>query len=157
MTVWLKISTQGFAVWYCCHSNRPSHVRLDNREAGSQCCPYRSNSFYWLWQHVHIRKWEQKARRVKSANISVPHQHPTQTYMIDAYTKYASSAIAASSVLRSLAGALLPLAGIPMYDRLGLGWGNTLLAFLALVIGILPLYFNKYGEVIRKKYPIDLD
>ncbi|KAL1859675.1 hypothetical protein VTK73DRAFT_7512 [Phialemonium thermophilum] len=83
--------------------------------------------------------------------------HPTQTYMIDAYTKYASSAIAASSILRSLAGALLPLAGNPMYDRLGLGWGNALLAFLALGIGMLPLFFNKYGEAIRKKYAIDLD
>jgi hypothetical protein len=77
--------------------------------------------------------------------------------MIDAYTKYASSAIAASSVLRSLAGALVPLAGIPLYDRLGLGWGNTLLAFLALLMGILPIYFNRYGEAIRKKYTIDLD
>ncbi len=77
--------------------------------------------------------------------------------MIDAYPKYASSAIAASSILRSLAGALLPLAGNPLYDRLGLGWGNTLLAFLALGIGMLPLYFNKYGEGIRKRYSIELD
>lgn len=49
--------------------------------------------------------------------------------MIIAYTKYAASAIAASSVLRSIAGGLVPLAGIPLYDRLGLGWGNTLLGF----------------------------
>ncbi|KAB5539437.1 major facilitator superfamily domain-containing protein [Coniochaeta sp. 2T2.1] len=83
--------------------------------------------------------------------------HPTQTYMIDAYTKYASSAIAASSVLRSLTGALLPLAGIPLYDRLGLGWGNTLLAFLSLAMGVFPIVFNKYGEGIRKKYSIELD
>jgi hypothetical protein len=77
--------------------------------------------------------------------------------MIDAYTKYASSAIAASSVLRSMAGALLPLAGIPLYDGLGLGWGNTLLAFLALGMGVLPLVFNRYGEAIRKRYVIELD
>ncbi|CAJ2510891.1 Uu.00g065160.m01.CDS01 [Anthostomella pinea] len=83
--------------------------------------------------------------------------HPTQTYMIDAYTKYASSAIAASSVLRSLAGALLPLAGLPLYDKLGLGWGNSLLGFLALAMGALPLLFNRYGEQLRKRYPLDLD
>ncbi|KAF7525745.1 hypothetical protein G7054_g10983 [Neopestalotiopsis clavispora] len=39
---------------------------------------------------------------------------PIQVYMIDAYTKYAASAIAASSLLRSIAGALVPLAGDPM-------------------------------------------
>jgi hypothetical protein len=36
---------------------------------------------------------------------------PISTYLIDAYQLYAASALAASTVLRSLMGALLPLAG----------------------------------------------
>jgi hypothetical protein len=77
--------------------------------------------------------------------------------MTIAYTKYAASAIAASSVLRSIAGALVPLAGIPLYDRLGIGWGNSFLAFISLGLGGLALLFCRYGEGWRKKFPIDLD
>jgi hypothetical protein len=77
--------------------------------------------------------------------------------MTIAYTKYAASAIAASSVLRSIAGALVPLAGIPLYDRLGLGWGNSLLAFVSLGLGGLPLLFCRYDEGWRKRFPIELD
>lgn len=84
-------------------------------------------------------------------------QIPIQVYMTIAYTKYAASAIAASSVLRSIAGALVPLAGIPLYDRLGLGWGNSLLAFISLGLGGLALLFCRYGEVWRTEFPTNLD
>jgi hypothetical protein len=39
---------------------------------------------------------------------------PISTYLIDAYQLYAASALAANTVLRSLTGALLPLAGPAM-------------------------------------------
>ncbi|OJJ50917.1 hypothetical protein ASPZODRAFT_138042 [Penicilliopsis zonata CBS 506.65] len=72
------------------------------------------------------------------------------TYLVDAYPVYAASATAASTVFRSLVGALLPLAGNPMYAALGLGWGTSLLAFIALVMVPVPLFFYRYGEKIRK-------
>ena len=72
-----------------------------------------------------------------------------QTYLIDAFTIHAASAIAANAVLRSLFGALLPLAGLDMYNALGLGWGNSLLGFLSLAMVPLPIIFNRYGEWIR--------
>jgi len=75
---------------------------------------------------------------------------PINTYLVDAYTIYAASALAASTVLRSLMGALLPLAGRSMYQTLGLGWGNSLLAFIALAFTPLPFFLLKYGERIRK-------
>ena len=71
------------------------------------------------------------------------------TYLVDAYTTYAASAMAANTVFRSLAGALLPLAGPKMYERLGLGWGNSLLGFIALALCPLPVIFYVYGERIR--------
>ncbi|KAI0123462.1 hypothetical protein BJ170DRAFT_599424 [Xylariales sp. AK1849] len=82
--------------------------------------------------------------------------HSVQTYMIDAYTKYAASAIAARSVLRSLAGALLRIAGLPMYERLGFGCGNSLRAFILMGLGALPLLFMKNGEGLQNKFPLDL-
>lgn len=71
------------------------------------------------------------------------------TYLVDAFTVYAASAMAANTVFRSLAGALLPLAGPKMYETLGLGWGNTLLGFIALALCPLPVIFYIYGERIR--------
>ena len=74
---------------------------------------------------------------------------PIQTYLVDAFTIYAASAIAANTVFRSLAGAFLPLAGPKMYATLGLGWGNSLLAFIALAFTPVSWIFLKYGERIR--------
>ncbi|KAF7360465.1 putative transporter [Mycena venus] len=56
------------------------------------------------------------------------------TYLVDAFTAHAASVTAANAVLRSLLGALLPLAGLGLYDAIGLGWGNTLLGLIALVL-----------------------
>lgn len=72
-----------------------------------------------------------------------------QTYLVDAYTRYAASAMAANAVLRSVFGALLPLAGLDMYAVLGLGWGNTLLALLALALVPVPIVFKVFGERVR--------
>jgi hypothetical protein len=73
----------------------------------------------------------------------------TSTYLVDAYTIYSASAMAANTVFRSLLGAILPLAGGKMYRTLGLGWGNSLLAFIAIALAPLPLIFYRYGERIR--------
>jgi hypothetical protein len=72
-----------------------------------------------------------------------------QTYLVDAFTIYAASAIAASAVLRSLLGALLPLCGLDLYNAIGLGWGNTLLGLIALALAPILWIFAIYGERIR--------
>jgi MFS family permease len=76
-------------------------------------------------------------------------QMPIQSYLVDAFTRYASSAIAACTILRSILGALLPLAGPSMYAALGYGWGNSLLGFIALAMVPVPFLLMKYGEAIR--------
>lgn len=75
-----------------------------------------------------------------------------QTYIVDSYTTYAASALAACTVLRSLAGFGFPLFAPYMYSALGYGWGNSLLAFLAIGIGWPgPFLLWKYGERLRKR------
>ncbi|KAL9115480.1 MAG: hypothetical protein Q9227_000801 [Pyrenula ochraceoflavens] len=74
---------------------------------------------------------------------------PIQTYLVDAFTLYAASATAANTVARSLVGAVLPLAGRPLYQKLDLGWGNSLLGFIALAMIPIPLLFIRYGEYLR--------
>lgn len=75
---------------------------------------------------------------------------PAQTYLIDAFEMHAASAIAANTVMRSLLGAFLPLAGPQMYQSLGLGWANSLLAFIALALAPMSWILYKYGERLRQ-------
>ncbi|KAL4879900.1 major facilitator superfamily domain-containing protein [Aspergillus karnatakaensis] len=81
---------------------------------------------------------------------------PIQIYTIDCYPAYAASANAALTASRSLVGALLPLAGPKMFDSLGLGWGNSLLGFVALAFVPVALFLTRYGKVIRERFPVDL-
>ncbi|PCH33985.1 MFS polyamine transporter [Wolfiporia cocos MD-104 SS10] len=73
-----------------------------------------------------------------------------QTYVIDAFTMYAASALAAVSCFRSLAGFGFPLFAPAMYDALGYGKGNTILAACAFAIGPPAVFaFWTYGERLR--------
>lgn len=73
-----------------------------------------------------------------------------QTYVIDAYTKYAASAVASITFLRSLAGFGFPLFAPQLYSALGYGWGNSVLAFVAIAIGVpAPILFWRYGARLR--------
>ncbi|OLN98046.1 putative transporter C1529.01-like protein 8 [Colletotrichum chlorophyti] len=81
---------------------------------------------------------------------------PSQIYLVDAFGSEASaSALATNTFLRSLFGAFLPLAGPPLYDRLGLGWGNSLLAIIGMAFIPVPFLFYKYGERLRARFPVD--
>lgn len=80
-----------------------------------------------------------------------------QTYFIDASGQYAASAMAGLTATRCLFAGLLPLAGPYMYASLGLGWGNSLLGFIALGLIPAPALIYRYGGKIREKYPIRLD
>lgn len=78
------------------------------------------------------------------------------TYLVDSFTLYAASAMAANTILRSILGGVFPLFGLQMYQGLGLGWGNSLLAFVAMALCPIPWVFYHYGERIRThpKYQI---
>lgn len=43
-----------------------------------------------------------------------------------------------------------------MYNALGLGWGNSLLGFIALGLVPIPLLFYLFGERIRNKFKPNL-
>lgn len=77
---------------------------------------------------------------------------PILTYLVDAYTAHAASALAANTVLRSIVGAVLPLAGRSMYAHLGFGWGNSLLAFIAVAFCPVPWALYVYGQKLRERF-----
>ncbi|MDI1487744.1 MAG: hypothetical protein OHK93_007016 [Ramalina farinacea] len=70
-------------------------------------------------------------------------------YITDAYEIYAASGMAATSIARSIFGAVLPLAAAPMYRSLGVSWASSLLGFLSLAMTVIPFAFIKYGDRIR--------
>lgn len=46
-------------------------------------------------------------------------------YIIDSYTLYAASALAANAVQRSILGTIFPLFSVKLYKGLGLNWAGT--------------------------------
>ncbi|PYH83194.1 MFS general substrate transporter [Aspergillus uvarum CBS 121591] len=81
------------------------------------------------------------------------------SYLIDTYTIFAASVLAANSVLRSIFGAVFPLFTTYMYENLGIHWATCIPAFLALACVPFPFMFYKYGPAIRKrcKYAAESD
>ena len=74
------------------------------------------------------------------------------TYLVDTYARHAASAVAAVTILRSLAGFSFPIFAPLMFDALGNGWGNTVLALAAVGIGIpIPILLWMFGEKLRKR------
>ena len=82
---------------------------------------------------------------------------PLQTYLLNAFTQHAASAMVAATIIRSLFRAALPLAGQPLYDALGLGWGNGLLAFIIAAIAPIPRFCMKYGESMCMRHDITFE
>jgi MFS family permease len=72
-------------------------------------------------------------------------------YLVDAYTIFAASALAANAVLRSLFGAAFPLFTAQMFDQLGIHWASSVYAFLALACIPFPFVIYKYGPAIRRR------
>lgn len=71
------------------------------------------------------------------------------SYIIDVYLMHANSAIAANTLLRSLAGGSFPLFATAMYDKLGVAWATSLLGFLCVAFMPVPVLFFIYGKKLR--------
>ncbi|KAH8726364.1 major facilitator superfamily domain-containing protein [Phaeosphaeriaceae sp. PMI808] len=80
-----------------------------------------------------------------------------QLYMIDIFgAEGSASAMAAITLVRNGSGAFLPLIAPPLYSKLGLGWGNSVLGFISLTFLPLAFLFYKFGGKLREKYVFKL-
>ncbi|KAF7304374.1 MFS polyamine transporter [Mycena chlorophos] len=73
------------------------------------------------------------------------------SYIVDSYSAYAASAIAAKTLLRSLVGAAVPLYVEQMFHAMGFQWAGLLLALVAVGIMPIPFVFWVFGERIRMR------
>ena len=79
----------------------------------------------------------------------------SKAYLIDSFPKHAASAIGAGSIIMSFCGALILLAGPPLYAKLDLGRGSSVLGFIALAVTPQPIMFvrlSAQGQFQRKTH-----
>jgi DHA1 family multidrug resistance protein-like MFS transporter len=72
-------------------------------------------------------------------------------YIIDSYLRYAASAIAANTILRSACAAASPLFTQYMFDTLGVGGAGSLIGGVGVLLMPIPFVFYKYGSAIRAR------
>ncbi|CBF90241.1 putative MFS multidrug transporter [Aspergillus nidulans FGSC A4] len=72
-------------------------------------------------------------------------------YVVDAYSQYAGSAIGAVATGENIFSAFLPLATMSMYNNLGFQWASTLLAFVSLVLALVPTLMFVWGREVRAR------
>jgi hypothetical protein len=80
----------------------------------------------------------------------------TQNYYIDAFEKYAASAIAAGALFRSIIGGVIPMFTPVLFDKFGVGWGMSVFAFVGVGLAPSPLLFYYFGEGLRERFAIEL-
>ena len=70
-------------------------------------------------------------------------------YLVEVYLPVANSAMASNSMVRALFGAGFPLFARQMYEKLGVAWATSLLAFLAVAMIPIPIGFFVHGARVR--------
>ncbi|OTA87477.1 hypothetical protein M434DRAFT_399467 [Hypoxylon sp. CO27-5] len=71
-------------------------------------------------------------------------------YTLDLFGEVGASANAATRLLSNVLGFAFPIFAPQLYDRLGYGWGNSLLAFIFVALGLpVPLLLWIWGERLR--------
>jgi hypothetical protein len=80
----------------------------------------------------------------------------TQNYYIDAFEKYAASALAAGAVLRSLMAGQIPLYVGGLFDKYGYGIGMSVFGGVAVLLMPAPVVFWYYGGWVRERFASDL-
>ncbi len=83
------------------------------------------------------------------ANFSI--YMATIDYMIAAYGPYSASATGGNALARDFLAGISAMYATPLYNRLGLEWASTLLAFLAIIVAIPVYIFYWKGPAIRER------
>lgn len=72
-------------------------------------------------------------------------------YLIDSYTIYTASVLAATEMLRALVGTASSLSTTQMFHNLGIQWATSIPAFLAVICMPFPFVLYRYGAIVRSK------
>jgi DHA1 family multidrug resistance protein-like MFS transporter len=70
-------------------------------------------------------------------------------YLVDTFTQYGASAIAANTFLRSCFAGAFPLVVSPLYHNIGVGPGSTITGGFACLMIPVPFFFYFFGKRLR--------
>jgi MFS transporter, DHA1 family, multidrug resistance protein len=70
-------------------------------------------------------------------------------YLVDTFQKYAASAVAANTFLRSSFAGAFPLVISPLYHNVGVPWGTSIFGFFSVAMIPVPFIFYRYGKALR--------
>lgn len=70
-------------------------------------------------------------------------------YLADSFNHHVVGALALTTVMRSILGAVLPTTAPLLYSRLGYGWGYSVMGFISLSLAPVALLLVRYGEWLR--------
>jgi DHA1 family multidrug resistance protein-like MFS transporter len=76
---------------------------------------------------------------------------PFLSYLTVAYPQYVASAQASNDFVRSMMGAAMPIVARPLFNNLGVDWGNSLLGFLTVLFVPIPFILIRYGPALRAR------
>lgn len=156
-----QLSMGHFSDWYikkmqAKHRDKKPEYRLPPIFIGSFILPVGFLWYGWsIQEHAH---WIVPIIGTTFIAIGILYTYlPVQLYVVDAFTIHAASASAVCTIIRSVCTTLVPLSANPLYTRLGYGWGNSLLAFIA--VGFVPfaVLLIRYGEMVRMRQRVHND
>ncbi|WOO83639.1 Caffeine resistance protein 5 [Vanrija pseudolonga] len=79
---------------------------------------------------------------------------PYINYLTYAYPAHTASALASNDFVRSIMGAAMPIVAYPLFNNLGIDWGNSLIGFLTVACLPLPFVLIKFGPWLRARSPM---
>lgn len=74
-------------------------------------------------------------------------------YTEESYMAYSASALAGIGLARNIGGAVFPMVGNVMYEKLGTSWAGTIITGLAVLLAPIPFVLSRYGPKLRAKSP----
>ncbi|OAX37276.1 MFS general substrate transporter [Rhizopogon vinicolor AM-OR11-026] len=128
----------------------PPEIRLDPAIFGA---PLFAITFFWFgWtSYPSISYWAPIMSGVLTGLSACWIFLAAFNYIIDVYLFAAASALAANTVVRSIAGAVFPLFAAKMYTALGPRWASTVLGCFSCIMIPIPFVLKRYGPALRAK------
>lgn len=128
----------------------PPEARLPDSFLGAIALPV--GLFWFAWTSAPPTHWMSPiAAGVPFGFGMVSVFIPVFNYLIDTYTIFAASVLAANLLIRSVFGTVFPIITVYIYRNIEIGWAGSIPAFMALACAPLPFLFYKFGPQIRRR------
>ncbi|KAG5356440.1 Polyamine transporter 1 [Yarrowia sp. B02] len=145
------IISMGFEPFYARRGCTPE-ARLPPMIVGGCCLPL---GLFWLtWTghyHEHIHWIVPTASGLLTGIGFITIFLASINYIVDCYTLFAASAMAANTMMRSSFGAAFPLFTPALFHNLGVNWAGTLVGGIAVLMLPVPILFYMFGKRVRQK------